>query len=202
MTKNNMCELGRTLTGVMFLGASSCASYSGRSVEIRPPNTYAAHVTEGGVVAGGEAYFSAEKARPVFDADVTSGFMPVLLTVRNDAAEFMMIQRSDMILMSSDGKASRPAGWQTMYHQFKNDVAGDTMALGVMAGGAAEESNDKMGEDWRQKQFPEQITLAKGRGAGGFVYFRLNEGKPPFRVMIAVNKMKSQKVVGIELPLE
>lgn len=197
-----MRQFGETTAGIFLLGICSCASYSGRPVEIRPPNTYSAHVAQGDVVVGGEAYFSREKAGPVFDADVTSHFMPVLLTVRNDATEFVTIQRSDMILMSSDGKASRPAGWQTMYHEFKSDVAGDTLALGLMAGGAAEEANDKMGEDWQQKQFPEQSTLTRGRGAGGFVYFRQNPGKPPFTVRIVANKMKSQKVIGIELPLE
>jgi hypothetical protein len=197
-----MSQLGSVTVGILLLGMCSCATYSGRAVEVRPPNTYGAHVTQGDVIVGGEAYFSPEKARPVFDADVTSGFMPVLLTVRNDAAEFVMIQRSDMILMSSDGKASRPAGWQTMYHEFKTDVTGDTLALGLMAGQAAEEANDKMGEDWQRKQFPEQSTLAKGRGAGGFVYFRQNPGKPPFSVRIVANKMKSQKAIGIELPLE
>ena len=89
-----------------------------------------------------------------------------------------------------------------MYHAFKNDVAGDTFALGLIAGQAAEDANDKMGEDWRQKQSPEQSTLTQGRGVGGFVYFRRNPGKGPFTVKIMANKMKSQEAVGIELPLE
>ena len=85
------------------LNALSCASYAGKSVAIQPPNMYKSHVVKGRVMAGGEAYFSDEKARPVFDEDVTADFMPVLLTVRNDTAEFVTIQRSDMILKSSDG---------------------------------------------------------------------------------------------------
>ncbi|MEO7329176.1 MAG: hypothetical protein ABI193_11400 [Minicystis sp.] len=190
------------LFGLLSLCLTSCGGYSGKPVAIQPPDFYKNHTTRSQIAVGGEAYFSEKKAKLAFDEDVTSDFMPVLLTVRNDTGELLTVQRSDMVLTSADGKISHPAPWEVMYHVFKGDTAGDTFALGIIAGQATEETNDKMSEDWQRKQFPEHSTIAKGRGTGGFVYFRRNPGKAPFTVKVMVNKMKAQETVKIELPLE
>jgi hypothetical protein len=192
----------RLLLTVTAVTLAACASYSAKPLAVRAPDAYKAHVAAQDIVAGGEGYFTEEKSRAVLDQDVTTYFMPVLVSVRNDASEFVTIDRSEMVLVSSDGKVSHPVSWQTMYRGYKNDVATDTAVLGVISGSASEDANDQMAEDWRHKEFREQSSLAQGRRVGGLVYFRRNHGTGPFTLKIVADKMKSQKEVTLQIPIE
>ena len=179
-----------------------CASYTVHPVSVRPPNKLAANASQDGIVAGAEPYFTAEQAEGAFDRDVTPHFMPVLIAVRNDTDEHIMVAKKEARLISSDGKTSKPVSWRTMYNAFNADVSEDTWALGVQAGSAAETSNNRMAADWQKKELGDQeVIRGGGSGAGGFIYFRKNDGQGPFTIRLVVEKLKSSDTVTVDMKL-
>ena len=184
-----------------------CA-YSGHPVLIQAPNRLPAHVEADGVVIGAESYASPDKAEFAFGEDVSTpqrgarprGFLPILISIRNDTAEHILVDRDKSRLLSADGKTSVPATWRTMYRQFKGDEAGAALALGVAGGDAQRRANDDMARDWQKKELPDQKTLAPGGGGvGGFIYFRDKGGEGPYTLIVAVEKLKSSKSLLIEV---
>ena len=184
-----------------------CA-YSGYPVLIPAPNRLPAHVEADGVVVGAESYASPDKAEFAFGEDVSTpqrssgprGFLPILVSIRNDTAEHILVDRGKSRLVSADGKTSKPATWRTMYRQFKGDEAGAALALGVAGGDAQRRANDDMASDWQKKELPDQKTLAPdGDGVGGFIYFRDKGGEGPYTLIVAVEKLKSSKSLRIEV---
>ena len=195
-----------------LLASTVGCAYSGSPVAIQAPNRMTGHVEAGGLVVGAESYATPEKAEFAFGEDITRsekrsmsskrrlGFLPVLVSIRNDTDEHVLIDRVKSRLVSADGKTSKPGTWQSMFRRFRGDEAGASLALGVAGGEAQRRANDAMASDWQKKELPDQKTLApNGDGVGGFIYFRDRGGEGPYTLVLAVEKLKSSKSLKIEV---
>jgi hypothetical protein len=198
---------------VLALAASACIAlgcrYTGTAVPIGTPDDLPARVSKSSVVVGAESYADAEDAERVFGEDVTDEFWPVLVVVRNENSDFVMIDIGATRLVSADGKTSTAASAGEMYREHKLGED-DAYTAGALAGGAlggaiaqseADAANDAMFRDWNDKELTSYL-IGGGKTKGGFLYFRRNEGKPPYRVELVVEQRDTGEQVTIVVPFK
>jgi len=173
--------------------------YSAEQLNVEPPTSYALNEKRGAVTVGVKPYATTEDTRAMFGADVTHRYLPVLVVVQNDDVEVKIVERAEVMLVSSDGVELRPITAQRAARTFKYSMA-DSEAWSPKASVNANEPGGPMERDWIRKELPATTNLRQGKRVGGIVYFS-RAGKPPYVLRVDLLGMKSQKTDNIEIGL-
>ncbi len=193
----------------LVLGATGCATYKPRMIDIRPVGEYPNMSTAEGISVAADPYGTTEKAKEGFQTDVTrKGFFPVNLIFKNDTNERVHIHREAIELIDENGIVHRPVSSKVMFKKFKVNVlarfvAGSviSVAVGAVSSASAILTNRKMKSDWHKKEIPDQLVIPPGRRMNGFVYFELPEGETTTvsKLCVPSEAINSGKKIRFEL---
>ena len=196
------------LVTILFL--TGCASYSARSAPVPKLETLPASASQGEIVIGADPYVQEERQIAVFDGNlVEEGILPIQLFVLNNGTRKVLIRRSDIVLLSSDGNQLTPAGAFAVASKLEKTSSHfwPTFFFGIVGAFAAESASDTAKtarrEDCQSKEFKD-ITLEKAGSSFGFVYFIPPAGTESFKkavlIVRCVDTENSSSFV-IKLPL-
>ncbi len=185
------------LAVMVAITMTGCASYTVQPTPKLDPTAYAQHAQVQGVYVAAKAYDTAKSCRSVFNDNLTSrGYVPVQVAIENKNSSPLIVYRSDMQLMLSNGQKLNPVSSKIVVGHFQNSVVGGALLTGVFGVAAAEDANRKRAATFKEKAFPAEIPLAPGQVKTGFLYFKVNPDEMAsvsLQVQITVNG-KSQMV--------
>ena len=163
------------VTSFAFAG---CATYKHTQVRVDEVETYPSHISEKGILIAVDPCDSSEEAKEEFYVDVTSqNFYPVLLIMRNDTSNRLIILKDSFVLEDADGRFYRPVNSQVMADTCEHNKMAYAFLGGIFSYMSAEDANRKMASDWRDKELPDSLIINPERRTSGFVYFELPAGK-------------------------
>ena len=147
------------------------------SVEALP-----AHKTQAELTVGADPYYS-RRQKSTFGQDMSQmGILPILVYLENKSAQPITIRPNNISLEFSDGRQVKPTAPLTAAEKWglkpgRYVAAGAVYGVtGVLATKAAhEKAKAKVREEYQKKGLQE-VTLAKGESAQGFVYFYVPQG--------------------------
>ncbi len=189
----------RLSSAVLLLPLFALGCYSAEQLTVEAPSSYALNERRGAVTVGVKPYATTEDTRAMFGADVTHSYLPVLVVVQNDDVEVKILERAEVMLVSSDGVELRPITAQRAARRFRYAVDDDE-AWSPKAAMNDNEPGGPMERDWVRKELPTTTNLRQGKRVGGVVYFS-RAGKPPYTIRVDVLGMKTQKTEVIEIGL-
>jgi len=162
---------------ILLCMLTGCASYSPSLAPTPTLEKMPESASLGGVVVGADPYIQPERQQAVFDGNlVEEGIMPIQIFVRNNGDRKILIRRSDIQLLLSDGKQLTAAGTfavaskleKTSHHFWATALFGIPGAF--VAESASSKAKTERKEDYQSKEFKD-ITLDKNGTSYGFVYF-------------------------------
>ncbi len=180
---------------------TGCVTWNRGPLKPVAPDLLTAHASEGNVEVGAAAHFTEDESVRLLGTDVTESLAPVVLMIRNVGKQPIVIELSDIALVSSDQMVAKGLEWSVALESFQASVGLRTVLLGAKAGVSALEENETRATDWRQKALPEQTLVTRNRLVGGVVYFRKNMGRPPFSVVVKATNVDGSDPTRVEVPL-
>jgi len=171
----------------LLLFLTGCASYNASLAPVPKLETLPASTSQGDIVVGADPYVQSVRQQAVFDGNlVEEGIFPIQIFVRNNGDRKVLIRRSDMMLLLSDGKQVTPAGAFAVASKLEKTSSHfwPTFFFGLAGAFAAENASEKAKtarkEDCQSKEFKD-VTLGKSESSYGFVYFVPPAGTESFK---------------------
>jgi len=147
------------------------------SVEALP-----AHKIQAELTVGADPYYS-RRQKSTFGQDMSQmGILPILVYLENNGAQPLTIQPNNISLEFPDGREVNPTAPLTAAEKWglkpgRYVAAGAVYGVtGVLATKAAHEKAKTQVREEYQKKGLQEVTLAKGESAQGFVYFYMPRG--------------------------
>lgn len=188
-----------------LFGVAGCASYKYGKIDVLQPEKYPNHTAVSGISLAADPYDSVEKAKAGFYVDVNSKrYYPVHLIFSNDSNERVMLEREKIQLIDGDGNQIAKVRSTVMADECEhNKMAYALLGFGIFSYMSADDANKKMAADWRDKELVEQVIIAPGKKANGFLYFRIPERKnvTGYRLQAELEKIDSKETVALQIAL-
>jgi len=187
-----------SLPCILVFGALGC-DYGAEALHVVSPDKYTANGNDKGMVAGA-SLLSPSESKKYLDHDLTDGWEVVLVVIENKGSEMLLIQNHDFTLSASEGKTVHAVEWTAPYRMYENDVASDSVLLGVAASGE-QSANEDMAHDWSRKSWPEQFMLKPSQRRGSLVFFPHLAGTPPYFIHVEAAGAKTNATTSVDLQL-
>jgi len=179
-----MKPLSIFLSLIIILQFSGCATTKPTAsvAPITSVEALPAHKTQAELTVGADPYYS-RRQKSTFGQDMSQmGILPILVYLENKSAQPVTVRPNNISLEFSDGRQVKPTAPLTAAEKWglkpgRYVAAGAVYGVtGVLATKAAhEKAKAKVREEYQKKGLQE-VTLAKGESAQGFVYFYIPRG--------------------------
>ncbi len=200
-----MARPGRLLAVLAALAVTACASYQIRQIDVRPIESYARTVSVDGISFAIDVYDTPERSEAAFDENlISANYYAVHLLFASAIDERLLIARATIELADPRGGVHRPVGALVMARDFESSAAAYTLLGGGGIGyRSPDEANRSREADWYDREIPENLVIQPGQRAGGFVYFRLPEGRTPAGMLLRreAARIGLDQTTILELPL-
>lgn len=161
-------------TAALTLALTGCASYTVHSTPKLNPVAAADHAKADGVYVAAKPYDTPASCKSVFsDNLVGGGYVPVQVSLENNSRAAIVIYRTEMHLVLSNGQKLSAIPANVVVQHFQNSVVGGAFIGGVFGVSAADHANSKRKATFERKELSKEIPLAPGQTQTGFLYFKV-----------------------------
>lgn len=191
-------------------GVVGCSAPKTESYRVPATTDPALCVTAGNVRIAIDPIVDAARSKELFATEpLRKGIFPVHVQLANIGTETsLLVQQSDFQLRAADGAAISTVGTGVEYRNKTAEglgTAGAVLLSPALMFSAGPEVARAMAvqHNFAEKEFPVRTSLAPGRSAEGFVYFKVPKQQPPARALIrlTVRALDGSNPRSVELPV-
>ena len=200
-----MKRLEWLLLFTLILVLPACATHKVGHVELRDCEQYANFQEMNGIEVAADLFADEMKTKEAFYINVNEeSYYPINLIVENRTNGKLLIMKNHLQVLDSSGRVYKPISSAVMIDEFeRNKMAYALLGFGIFSYMSAEDANEKMATDWRDKELPKQLILASNRMESGFVYMKLPKGIKPnnMKLLVDIEEVELGKVNTFEIIL-
>lgn len=198
------------LAAVVVYGGVGCSAPKTEAYRAPATADPALSVTAGNVRIAIDPIVDPARSQLLFATEpLRKGIFPVHVSLANLGTEnTLLVQQSDFELRAADGAAISTVGNGVEYRNKTAEgigTAGAVLLSPALMFSAGPEVAKAMAvqHNFAEKEFPVRTSLAPGRSAEGFVYFKVPDKQPPARAVIrlTVRALDGSNPRSIELPV-
>ena len=190
---------------VFTMAIIGCASYKPGQVAVNDVTQYTNIQSHNGIDVAVDLYSEEMKTKESFYLNVNEkNYYPVNLIVKNNSNNKLLLIRNNVDIVDSIGNIYSPCSCVVMTSEFeRNKMAYALLGFGIFSYMSAEEANNKMETDWRDKELADEIIINPRRRNSGFIYFKFPVGSKPkgMTLKLAFEALETGETIPFEITL-
>jgi len=182
---------------------SSCATYKAQMIETKSIEEYKNKQTIGNITIVVEPFDTFQKIKSAFYIDTsTKNVYPIQIITKNNGKDEILWARDKVKLIDADGGIYKPVTSQYVADKFKKDeFAYAIFGFGIWSYMSAQQANEKMRADWREKELPEEKIILPDKDISGFVFFETKKHLSGCKLEIGIKNLKTSEEISFLIPI-